>query len=139
MALPAGLRLPQDPDDLLGRMMCLLHDGFPFVTRKPSHPQWPSSEGPNQHRAIEIEKDAAAMVSFAERERLTIPADAGPGELAGGVGQFGTEGSFDAPIVWEVQQAPLAIVEVRLREGDISLGFLLETNGGIFKISVGIR
>ena len=27
--------------------MCLLHDGFPFVTRKPSHPQWPSSEGPN--------------------------------------------------------------------------------------------
>ena len=48
MALPAGLRLPQDPDDLLGRMMGLLHDGFPFVTRKPSHPQWPSSEGPNQ-------------------------------------------------------------------------------------------
>ena len=49
MALPAGLRLPQDPDDLLRRMMCLLHDGFPFVTRKPSHPQWPSSEGPNHN------------------------------------------------------------------------------------------
>jgi len=48
VALPAGLRLPQDADDLLGRVMCLLHDGFPFVTRKPSHPQWPSSEGPNQ-------------------------------------------------------------------------------------------
>jgi PAS domain S-box-containing protein len=32
--------------------MCLLHDGFPFVTRKPSHPQWPSSEGPN-HGYIE--------------------------------------------------------------------------------------
>jgi hypothetical protein len=32
--------------------MCLLHDGFPFVTRKPSHPQWPSSEGPNQDQEI---------------------------------------------------------------------------------------
>jgi hypothetical protein len=48
VTLPAGLRLPQNADDLLGRMMCLLHDGFPFVTRKPSHPQWPGSEGPNQ-------------------------------------------------------------------------------------------
>ena len=56
-----------------------------------------------RHRAIEIEKDAAAMVSLAEWERLAIPADAGPRELAGGVGQLGTERSFDAPIVWEVQ------------------------------------
>jgi hypothetical protein len=30
-------------------MMRLLHDGFPFVIRKPSHPQWPSSQGPNHY------------------------------------------------------------------------------------------
>ena len=41
------IRILREADDLLGRVMCLLHDGFPFVTRKPSHPQWPSSEGPN--------------------------------------------------------------------------------------------
>ena len=35
VTLPASLRLPQDADDLLDRMMCLLHEGFPFVTRKP--------------------------------------------------------------------------------------------------------
>jgi hypothetical protein len=42
--------------------MCLLHDGFPFVTRKPSHPQWPSSEGPN-HR-INDRWSALAGVQF---------------------------------------------------------------------------
>ena len=35
--VPASIRLPQDADDLLRRMIRLLHDGFPFVNRKPSH------------------------------------------------------------------------------------------------------
>jgi len=52
MALPTRLRLPQDANNRLGRMICLLHDGFPFFARKPSHPQWPSSWGPNHSMAL---------------------------------------------------------------------------------------
>jgi hypothetical protein len=70
VALPAGLRLPQDADNLLGRMMRLLHDGFPFVIRKPSHPQWPSSQGPNHTtagtwtRVVEPQKTGTIPIQF---------------------------------------------------------------------------
>jgi len=46
-------RRKQDADDLLGRVMLLLHRWFPFFGRKPSHFRWTSSWGPNQMRLIE--------------------------------------------------------------------------------------
>jgi len=48
--------------------MCLLHDGFPFVTRKPSHPQWPSSQGPNH-----LQQPGALVKQVAEEAGFTDP------------------------------------------------------------------
>ena len=88
---------------------------------------------------------------------LAIPRDAPPRQLAGITGIFLLEWPFNTPIMRQVQQAPLAIVEVRLRVGNGSSWFRVGTDGGsvgakrvagrqnpgsqrgIFKIGAGIR
>ena len=56
---------------------------------------------------------------------LSIPADAPPGELAGFAGILLFERPFDAPIVRQVHETPLAVIEFILREGNLAAGIAL--------------
>ena len=75
-------------------------------------------DGRVSHRAIHVQADAAALVRGGNLKMLAVPADAPPRQLAGFAGILLFERPFDAPIMRQVQQPPLAVVEIAPRVRD---------------------
>jgi hypothetical protein len=75
--------------------MRLLHDGFLSV-RKPSHPQWPSSRGPNQTRQNDTGNKEILMTTMAggDPSARSIGDDVQPGFEIGYQHEIGTHGKW---------------------------------------------
>ena len=67
------------------------------------------------HGAIHGQMDFFALVGSGNLQMFAIPGNAPPRQLAGFAGVFLFEGPFDAPVVRQVQQPPLAVIETALR------------------------
>ena len=70
------------------------------------------------------------MIGLGNVEMLAIPRDAPPRQLAGFAGIFLFERPFDAPVVRQVQQPPLAVIKIGLREGNAGGWLAFRPHGG---------
>src|SRR2546428_2689234 len=70
------------------------------------------------HRSVDVQIELLAFVLWRNREVFSIPADTPPWQFAGLAGILLLERTFAAPVVWQIQLSPTAVIKVTLRIRD---------------------